>query len=260
MRSVADPIAGAFLIKKLVKKGREKTMTGATLASSPLLFILVGAGLLAIIVFALYSFKKAKKRCLELGMSEETISAVVKSTISAAIIPSLAILLGFVILSVSLGVAWPWWRLSVIGSLAYETMAAQYTADGLGVALSEILSSDPTVFASVMIVMTIGIIAGPLMIAVVGEKYSTGVMNAKSGEKGEWGTIFSGLFYLAMFAVYIPIMVFTDLPTTLTLVTSMVVTVIVGMLSKKLPILAEFTMAASLIVGMASSVLWASLF
>ena len=39
-------------------------MTGATLASSPLLFILVGAGLLAIIVFALYSFKKAKKRCL----------------------------------------------------------------------------------------------------------------------------------------------------------------------------------------------------
>ena len=64
MRSVADPIAGAFLIKKLVKKGREKTMTGATLASSPLLFILVGAGLLAIIVFALYSFKKAKKRCL----------------------------------------------------------------------------------------------------------------------------------------------------------------------------------------------------
>ena len=40
MRSVADPIAGAFSIKKLVKKGREKTMTGATLASSPLLFIL----------------------------------------------------------------------------------------------------------------------------------------------------------------------------------------------------------------------------
>ena len=82
-------------------------MTGETLANSPLLFILIGAGLLAIIAFALYSFKKAKKRCLDLGMSEETISAVVKSTITAAIVPSLAILLGFVILSVSLGVAWP---------------------------------------------------------------------------------------------------------------------------------------------------------
>ena len=181
-------------------------------------------------------------------------------SITAAIVPSLAILLGFVILSVSLGVAWPWWRLSVIGSLAYETMAAQYTADGLGIAMSEILSSDATVFASVMIVMTIGVIVSPLMIAIVGEKYSTGVMKAKSGSKGEWGTIFSGLFYLAMFAVYIPIMVFSDLPTTLTLITSMVVAVIMGTLSKKVPILGEFTMAASLIVGMASSVLWASLF
>lgn len=235
-------------------------MTGETLANSPLLFILIGAGLLAIIAFALYSFKKAKTRCLELGISQETISAVVKSTITAAIIPSLAILLGFIILAVSLGVAWPWWRLSVIGSLAYETMAAQYTADGLGIAMSQILPSDPTVFASVMIVMTVGVIISPLMIAIVGEKYSTGVMKAKSGSKGEWGTIFSGLFYLAMFAVYIPIMVFTDLPTTMTLVTSMIVAIVVGGLSKKIPILSEFTMAISLIVGMASSVLWASIF
>lgn len=235
-------------------------MTGATLANSPLLFILVGLGLLAIIVFAFISFKKAKIRCLELGMSKETISAVVKSTISAAIVPSIAILLGFVILSVSLGVAWPWWRLSVIGSLAYETMAAQYTADGMGVVLSNVLSSDATVFASIMMVMTIGIIAGPLMISVVGKKYSTSVMDAKSGKKGEWGTIFSGVFYQAMFAVYIPIMIFTDLPTALTLATSMVVAIIMGSLSKKAPILGEFTMAASLIVGMASSVLWASLF
>ena len=37
-------------------------MTGETLANSPVLFILIGAGLLAIIAFALYSFKKAKKR------------------------------------------------------------------------------------------------------------------------------------------------------------------------------------------------------
>lgn len=235
-------------------------MKGSTLANSPLLFILIAIGLLSIIAFALYSFKKAKIRCLELGISSETISAVVKSTISTAIIPSLAILLGFIILSVSLGAAWPWWRLSIIGSLPYETMAAQYTADGLGIAMSDILSSDATVFASVMIVMTIGVIISPLMIAVVGEKYSTSVMSAKSGSKGEWGTIFSGLFYLAMFAVYIPIMIFTDLPTTFTLLTSTIVTLICGILSKKAPILGEFTMACSLIFGMASSVLWSAIF
>ena len=224
-----------------------------------MLFILVGLGLLATIVFAFISFKKAKTRCLELGMSKETISAVVKSTISAAIVPSIAILLGFVILSVSLSVAWPWWRLSVIGSLAYETMAAQYTADGMGVVLSNVLSSDATVFASIMMVMTIGIMIEPLAVVLLGKKYSTGIMRAKTGSN-EWGQIMSGCFFLAMFAVYLPIMIFSDLPTTLTLVVSLGVTLLCGALSRKAAWLGNFTMAIALIVAMASSVVWVQLF
>ena len=145
-------------------------MTGATLANSPLLYALIAIGLLAIVLFALFSYSKAKKRCLELGLSQETVSNVVKATITSSLVPSLAILLGFLTLSGSLGAAWPWWRLSVIGSLSYEIMAAQYTADGIGVALGSVLSGDPTVFAAIMIVMTLGVLAGPLMVAVVGEK------------------------------------------------------------------------------------------
>ena len=144
-------------------------MTGAQLANSPILYILIAIGLVAIVAFSLFSFSRAKKRCLELGISASTISNVVKSTIAASLVPSLAILLGFLILAVSLGPAWPWWRLSVIGSLSYETMAADYTASGIGVQLSEILSSDATVFAAVMIVMTIGVLSGPLMAAFVAE-------------------------------------------------------------------------------------------
>lgn len=233
-------------------------MTGATLANSPLLYALIAVGLVAIVLFALFSYSKAKKRCLELGLSQETVSNVVKATITSSLVPSLAILLGFLTLSVSLGAAWPWWRLSVIGSLSYEIMAAQYTADGIGVALGSVLSGDPTVFAAIMIVMTLGVLAGPLMVAVVGEKYSTGIMKAKSG-KGDWGVIFSGVFFLAMFAVYIPILVFTDLPNALTLFTSLMLTIILGVISKKVPVLANFTMAIVLILSMASSVLWVAL-
>lgn len=36
-------------------------MTGSTIAKSPLLFALVGFGLLAIIIYALFCMKKAKK-------------------------------------------------------------------------------------------------------------------------------------------------------------------------------------------------------
>ncbi len=234
-------------------------MTGAQLANSPILYVLIAVGLAAIVAFSLFSFSRAKKRCLELGVKAETISNVVKSTIAASLVPSLAILLGFLILAVSLGPAWPWWRLSVIGSLSYETMAADYTASGIGVQLSEVLSSDASVFAAVMIVMTVGVLSGPLLAAFVAEKYSTGVMKAKSG-KGDWGMVLSGCFFITMFAVYIPILVLSDLPTALTLFTSLILAVLLGVAAKKVPALNNFVMAIVLIVSMASSVLWCNLF
>ena len=138
-------------------------------------------------------------------------------------------------------------------------MAADYPAKGIGVALSGVLSAEPTIFAAIMLVMTIGVCSGPLMVAFVAEKYSTSIMKAKS-DKGDWGEIFAGVFYLAMFAVYIPILVFEDLPNALTLFTSMILTIILGIAGKKVPVLSNFTMAIVLILSMASSVLWAGLF
>lgn len=234
-------------------------VTGSVLASSPLLYALITIGLGIVIVYAVMSVRKATQRCKEIGISGETIKSVVKATITSAIVPSLAILLGFVTLSVSLGAAWPWWRLSVIGALSYEVMAANYTINGMGVALSEVLSSDASVFGAIMIVMSIGVVIGPVIVALFAKKYSTGVMKAKTG-KSEWGQIMSGCFFMAMFAVYLPIMIFTDLPTALTLAVSLVVSLICGMIAKKHKWLNDFIMAISMIIAMASSVLWVQLF
>lgn len=233
-------------------------LQGSVVANSPLLYTLIAIGLAYVVVIAIISAKKASKRCQELGISKETINNVIKASISSAIVPSIAILLGFITLSVSLGAAWPWWRLSVIGSLSYETMASQYTADGMGIVLSEVLSSDATSFAAIMIVMTIGIMIEPLAVTFLAEKYSTGIMQAK--KNNDWGQIMSGCFFLAMFAVYLPIMIFTDLPTTLTLVTSLAVTLICGALGNKYKWLNNFTMALAMIIAMCSSVLWVNIF
>lgn len=232
--------------------------TGAEVANSPLLYILITIGLLIVVVFAIYSAKKAIARCLELGISKETIDKVIKASISSAIVPSVAVLVGLITLSVSLGAAWPWWRLSVIGSLSYETMASTYTAAGMGVELSSILSSDASLFGAIIIVMTLGILIEPLAVALLAKKYSTGLMKASS--KSDWGQVLSGVFFLGMFAVYLPIMLFTDLPTTFTLLTSLLVTVVCGIISAKLKWLGNFTMAIAMIAGMASSVLWLSIF
>lgn len=234
-------------------------ITGSVVANSPLLYGAIAIGLAIIVVYAVMSVSKASRKCKEVGITGETIKSVVKATALSSIVPSLAILLGFVTLSVSLGAAWPWWRLSVIGALSYETMAATYTANGIGVALSDILSSDATVFGAVMIVMSIGVSTGPIMITLFAKKYSMGIMKAKNS-KSEWGEIMSGCFFLTMFAVYLPIMIFTDMPTTLTLLVSLGVSVLCGMIAKKHKWLNDFIMAIAMIVAMCSSVLWEQLF
>lgn len=233
-------------------------MKGSDVAGSPILYTLIAIGLVFIIIIAVISALRASKRCQELGISKDTIKNVVKASITSAIVPSIAVLLGFVTLSVTLGAAWPWWRLSVIGSLSYEVMASQYTADGMGIALSSVLSSDASVFGAIILVMTIGVMIEPLAVVLVAKKYSVGLM--KASDSSDWGQILSGVFFLGMFAVYLPIMTFSDLPTTLTLVTSLVITVICGILSKKLTWLGSFTMALALIISMCSSVLWVNLF
>ena len=83
-------------------------MNGSTVANSPLLYILIAVGLASIVVYALISIKKAKACCLDQGISKEKIREVIISTISASIVPSLAILIGFLLLANSLGSAWPW--------------------------------------------------------------------------------------------------------------------------------------------------------
>jgi hypothetical protein len=227
-------------------------MTGSTIAKSPLLYILVGCGLLAIIVYALICLRKAKKCCLKEGISEEKIKQVITSTISASIVPSLAILIGFLILAASMGSAWPWWRLSVIGALQYETMAASYATSSLGVELGSLLSGPAENFTGVMWVMTLGIIVGPIVVILFAKKYSTGLMKAKSGS--DWGNIAITCIPLAVVAVYVPLLLFSSIPHAVAFLSSLFVTLICAILSKKARWLSNFTIGLSMVCGIAAAV------
>ena len=228
-------------------------MTGSSIASSPLLYILVGGGLAAIVVYALVCFRKAKKCCLEQGISAEKIREVVSSSISAAIIPSLAILIGFLILAASFGSAWPWWRLSVIGALQYETMAASYATSSMGVEMGSLLSGPAGNYTGVMFVMTLGIAAGPLIVALFGKQYSTGLMKAK--ESSDWGNIAITSLPLAVVAVYVPILLFSSVPHAVAFCSSLVVTVLCMLVARKVKGFGNFAIGLSMIVGITAAVL-----
>ena len=93
------------------------------------MYIAVIVGLLLIFLLCAVMLKMAWGRCIELGISP--VKDVIKSSVIFSIVPSLSIVIGLFSLAAVLGVPWPWFRLSVVGSVSYE-LIADMVATGAG--------------------------------------------------------------------------------------------------------------------------------
>ena len=230
--------------------------------SSPLLLILVAIGLIYIVVFSLIHLKKAYTRCLELGITKEDLHKVIKSSLVFSIVPSLSIVVGLFALISVLGVVWSWWRLSVIGSLSYESLISSSVASALKFSTTAEMLEKATgsEFGVVMILMSIGMLSGFFILIPFGKKLSMSV--SKSENSSSWKYVLSGTFMLCLFAVYIPVLLIGDSVQAAVMLTGLVIAVFLGVLASKpkLKWLNEFIMAFSMIGGMVSSIFWTNLF
>lgn len=230
--------------------------------TSPLLLILVIVGLLYIVGFSLVYLKKAYKRCLELGISKEEIQNVMKSSVFFSIVPSLSIVVGLFALISILGTVWSWWRLSVIGSLSYESLISSSVASALGFATNAEMMDLATGrdFGVVMILMSIGMLSGFTILLPLGKKLCMSVN--KTEGTSNWKYVLSGTFMLCLFAVYIPVLLIGDTVQAAVMLTGLVIAVALGALASrpKLKWLNNFIMAFSMIGGMVSSIFWCKLF
>lgn len=233
------------------------------LISSPLLLILVSAGLIYIVGFSLVYLKKSYSRCIEMGITKEELKKVIKSSLVFSIVPSLSIVVGLFALISVLGVVWSWWRLSVIGSLSYESLISSSVSSSIGFSTSaEMLElASGREFGVVMILMSVGMLSGFLILIPFGKKLSASVN--KTENASTWKYVLSGTFMLCLFAVYIPVLLFGDTIQAAVMITGLVIAVVLGMIAAKIPKLrwlGEFIMAFSMIGGMISSILWTNLF
>lgn len=233
--------------------------------ASPLLLILVVIGLVYIAGFSFIYFRKAYARCLELGMTKEELGNVIKSSIVFSIVPSLSIVVGLFVLIAVLGTVWAWWRLSVIGSLSYETMISSSIAQVLGYASSaEMLeTASGRQFGVVMILMSIGMLSGFLILLPFGRKLCKSVDRSEAESGGStWKNVLSGVFMLVMFSVYIPILLFTDNVQAAVMITGLIIAIAVGVAAKRpgLAWLNNFVMAFSMLGGLISSLFWVKVF
>ena len=112
------------------------------------IFILGGCGF-----FIFRAYKQAK----ELGYDKKALNKAVLNSAIFSLLPSVSILIGVIALSGSLGIPLPWIRLTVIGALHYETIAAKSVMTAFGN-----ITLNNQVLVTTAFVMTLGILTGPL--------------------------------------------------------------------------------------------------
>ena len=229
----------------------------------PLLFVIVGAIISVVLAQSIYFLARAVKRARELGLGAH----IKKTVISAAIFtiaPAVAVLIGVVALSKSLGIPLPWLRLSVIGSITYETVAAGNALEAANMSAGTTVT-DPSIYITIAWVMTIGIAAGLILVPFVTKKIQGGLTKIGMKDK-KWGEIFNNAMFLGMISAFLGY-VFCDvglvfkgdtsgLIPVCVMVTSAVVMAICGTIATKCKIrwLTDYALPMSLIAGMASAI------
>ncbi len=230
----------------------------------PILFVIVGIIIAVVLAQSVYFLIKAMRRAKELGIASDTVKKTITSAALFTIAPAVSILAGVVVLSKALGVALPWLRLSVIGSISYENVAAQNALQAAGAASSETVT-DPSLFITILWVMTIGIAAGLILVPFVTKKIQGGMLKLGMKDK-KWGEIFNNAMFLGMISAFLGY-VFCDVSDVFTgktaglipvcvMVASALAMAVCGLLSKKLKArwLEDYALPFSLISGMAAAI------
>ncbi len=169
----------------------------------PILFVLVGIIIAAVLGQSVYFLLKSVKRAKTINMS----SALVKKTIITAAIftiaPAIAIVITVISLSQSLGIALPWLRLSVVGSLSYEAIAAANAASGMGTTLAELAGNiNASQYLTISIVMTVSIMVGIWLVPVIAKKYQSGLMTFENKDK-KWSDIIQNSLFIGMISAFV---------------------------------------------------------
>ena len=140
------------------------------LNSAPL-YLICGGIIAFVAVICVVFLIRAYKAGLAMGMDKKKMKTVITSSATFSLLPSVGILLGVIALSGSLGIPWPWLRLSVIGALHYETQVAQAAAEQVG--LSSLSASEMTAqaFATIALLMSICIMWGMILSVFFNKSY-----------------------------------------------------------------------------------------
>ncbi len=238
-----------------------------------LLYVMGAVIAVFVLAQSVYFLVRAVKRGRQIGLSGKVMKEAAVSSATFSIVPSVPIAISMIVLAVTMGAAFSWIRLSVIGSMSYEIYAAGQVAQAADISKEALGSMPINVFAGAMWVMTLGIIIGPIFNIFGLKRYQK-----KIGEIGQrnpkWSKILIDALFMGIIAVmggqFIakgiaafgsladPALVVNGQAQLLTLVSSAVLMALFGVVIKatKAKWLENFALPVSMVGAIALSVLY----
>lgn len=233
--------------------------------NSPILFLLAGIIVAVVLGQSVFFLVKAWKRAVQIGMSREKLNRIARTAAVFTIAPAIAIVISVITLSKDLGLPLPWLRLSVVGNLSYETIAASNALSAMGLVFGKVTSLSASQYATVAAVMTVSILVGIWLLPLIGEKYQNGMINLENRDK-KWSEILSSSMFIGMISAFIGY-VFCDFSTVFhgdlsglipvfVFIVSALIMLICAAIMKKTgwKWITDYALPISLVLGMASAI------
>ncbi len=233
--------------------------------NSPILFVLAGVIVAVVLAQSVFFLVKAWRRGREIGMGADKLKRVAVTAGVFTIAPAVAIVISVITLAKDLGQPLPWLRLSVVGSLSYETIAATNAESAMGLTFGQVSALTASQYVTIAAVMTVSIMLGIWLVPLIGKKLLNGVISLENRDK-KWGDIFSASLFIGMISAFLGY-VFCDfgvvfkgdssglIPPLVMLVSALVMG-IAGLAVKKLKWrwILDYALPISLVLGMASAI------
>ena len=255
-------------------------MTVLQQLNSGWMYLICGSIIAFIAIVCVVFMVRAWKTGKALGMDTKKMKMAITSSATFSILPSVGILLGVIALSGSLGIPWPWLRLSVIGALHYETQVASAAAEQMGIQLG---SNQMTLeaFSSIALLMSICIMWGMVMTTIFNKRYINKLngkaktqpnetqLNQTQSKSGGFGEVAMVAMFIGMVSSYIGSYIggFVSegglfkfkgdwTPLVVVAVSCIVMSIFTYLVEKKkLLWLENFSIAASMLMGMAAAII-----
>ena len=231
----------------------------------PILFLLAGIIILAVLAQSVFFLVRALRRGRQIGMDMQKLKKTMLTAGVFTIAPAVAIVISVITLSKDLGLPLPWLRLSVVGSLSYETIAATNAESAMGLVFGQVSSLTASQYVTITWVMTVSILLGIWLVPLIGKKLQNGMTRIENRDK-RWGDILSSALFIGMIAAFLGY-VFCDFgtifhgdPSGLIPVCVMIVSALVmalcGLVMKKCGWrwIGDYALPLSLVLGMASAI------